>query len=337
MIKEHTGDRKVLEVFAGRGLWSLLLRLLDVHVVATDLEPKADGFCHVRAQSATEAVRAERDANLLFMCWAPYNDPADYDALIEYEGEYVVTVAEGSGGCVGSDQFWPYIGKHFESIAYTEIPQWYGIHDHLLVWQRRTVGADGDLGLVPAEDGLAREPSDSADDAHDHPPDGVGRESSDDADDDILLQPLVQGLGGVNLLARENADGGDEVQSPPPMSTWYRLIGSQPSAGDDLAREPSEGDGNDLAREPSETDDLAREPSEGDGDDLAREPSETDDLARAPSEGDGYDSYADYGCGDPWCSYCGQWRDDDDGLDAADESENEAELEIPPAEIPPAS
>lgn len=280
MIKEYAGDSKVLEIFAGRGLWSLLLRLLDVHVVATDREPKTDGFCHVRAQSATEAVRAERDANLLLMCWAPYDDPADYDALIEYEGEYVVTVAEGHGGCVGSDQFWNYIHEHFVGIDYVDIPQWYGIHDHLEVWKRSTEvaeDADDDFGSVPAEDGLASQPSDSADDAHDHPPDGGSRESSDDADDDILLQPLVQGLGGVNLLAQENADGGNEVQPPPPMTTWHRLIGSQ------------------------------------------------------PSEGDGYDSYADYGCGDPWCSYCGQWRDDDDGLDAADESENEAELKIPPA------
>lgn len=152
-IKEYAGDGKVLEIFAGSGLWTLLLRLMAVHVVSTDRVTKADGFAFVRAQSATEAVQSERDANLLFMCWAPYADPADYDALVEFHGEYVVTVSEGHGGCVGSDQFWEYLYDHYEALDHAEVPNWYGIHDHLEVWRRS----------IDKSDGLGRESSDADD------------------------------------------------------------------------------------------------------------------------------------------------------------------------------
>lgn len=136
MIKKYAFDQKVLEIFAGSGLWSFLLRLMAVHVVATDREPKADGFCHVRSLTAVKAVQLEKDANLLFICWAPSKDPADYDALVEFHGDYVVTVSEGRGGRIGSDQFWEYLHKHFVCVDGASIPTWYGNDDRLDVWHR---------------------------------------------------------------------------------------------------------------------------------------------------------------------------------------------------------
>ena len=238
-IKEYAGDGKVLEIFAGSGLWTLLLRLMAVRVVSTDSVPKVDGFAFVQAQTATEAVQSEQDANLLFMCWAPYADPADYDALVEFHGEYVVTVSEGQYGCVGSDQFWEYLFDHYESIDHAEVPNWYGIHDHLEVWRRRT-----------SELEVARELSGSEYEANGLPSIGADRQASDDADDagdDIVLQAMQAlnlavesgDLGVAFHRQPSEADEADEAEGYDSYSDygcgdpWCSYCGNPPDTAED--------------------------------------------------------------------------------------------------------
>lgn len=142
---EWLGDRKVLEVMAGRGWWTYALRQKGVNVIATDdfswmNRSWIDTLTEVEEMDAIEAVeRYGKEVDVVAMGW-PYMDDTAYrvikrlhevnpDALVVYIGE--------RGGCTADDNFHEHFEIMFNDPEFNEVTtryqSWEHIHDHILL------------------------------------------------------------------------------------------------------------------------------------------------------------------------------------------------------------
>ncbi len=127
------GDRKVLEVMAGRGWLAKALSDEGVEVVATDdnswdnKHSKAASVFPVRPMDAVEAALGI-EADVLIMSWPPYGDDIATRVLEAWgESGPIVYIGEGKGGCNAPDSFF----QHWRSLSDVVIPlaSWDGLHD----------------------------------------------------------------------------------------------------------------------------------------------------------------------------------------------------------------
>jgi hypothetical protein len=96
--------RRVLEVCAGRGVMSRVMRGRGEDWTATDLNPVTDD---VEEMDAIEAVRQYKP-DAIVASWIPYGSDLDVQ-LAEVARELgipMVVIGEGNGGCTGSEAFW---------------------------------------------------------------------------------------------------------------------------------------------------------------------------------------------------------------------------------------
>lgn len=146
---------RIIEIGAGTGYWAMLLSQYGCDVIAYDTEP------HYNAQAANEyypieiggpEMAQQHSDRALFLCWPPYNEPMATDALLAYEGDTLLYIGEGMGGCTANDEFhgllghgrWNWDTDEYEvpSSGWTlvetvDIPQWDSIHDNLSIYKRK--------------------------------------------------------------------------------------------------------------------------------------------------------------------------------------------------------
>lgn len=142
-IKRFVGDRKLLEAGAGSGLWARLLS--DAGVVVTALDNgswrrsgwgiNVGKYYPVERCDAAEAVKQNRDHQALMVCWPDYNSPMAAKTLDMFEGDRLIYIGEGSGGCTGDDRFHEMLESW--QAKYVAIPQWPGIHDEVVLYARK--------------------------------------------------------------------------------------------------------------------------------------------------------------------------------------------------------
>jgi hypothetical protein len=87
----------------------------------------------------TAAVRSHKDRSL-FLCWPPHTSDMAASALRQYQGDTVIYVGEGHGGCTGDDTFHKKLESNWEQIHSEVVPQWDGIHDELFIYKRKGGG-----------------------------------------------------------------------------------------------------------------------------------------------------------------------------------------------------
>ena len=73
----------------------------------------------------------------VFMCWPPMQDWTAEIVKNIKRGSYLFLIAEGYGGCCGTDEMFDYLNKKFELVDTCQIPQWFGIHDYLQIYKRK--------------------------------------------------------------------------------------------------------------------------------------------------------------------------------------------------------
>lgn len=131
----------LLDLGAGGGYWTYLLRKRGVDVLAYDARPpdvRKNHWCrkawtpvlHGRARKAKQF--SERT---LFLSWPPYSWPFAYNALSKYRGSTVIYVGEWRG-CTGDDAFHDLLDREWTEVERARIPQWSGLHDELSVHRR---------------------------------------------------------------------------------------------------------------------------------------------------------------------------------------------------------
>ena len=134
-IKSFIGDRKLLEVCAGQGLWARLLSAANVDVLATDGsdDTRAEHF-PVTIQEAEASVRAHPDRTALMFCWPPFKSDCAYRALRAFAGDCLVYV--GDARFTADDQFHSLLASDWTLCERILIPAWPGLDDYTHLYRR---------------------------------------------------------------------------------------------------------------------------------------------------------------------------------------------------------
>lgn len=137
----------IVEVHAGLGYWSALLRARGVDVVASDIGGEIRDRYHEQHMPFTdvetedaETFAARYPDRTLLIVWPPYRCDSAYRALRGYlraGGRTVIYVGEHGGGCTGDDTFHRALRRLMIEREEVLIPTWDGIRDSLVVYDRK--------------------------------------------------------------------------------------------------------------------------------------------------------------------------------------------------------
>lgn len=102
--------RPVIEMGAGTGYWAWQLTQALVDVLAFDSFQWRNGNrmsavqYHPVHEGSIEQIPSHPN-RVLMLCWPTYDDPFAADALAAYQGDELIYIREGWGGCTGDDRF----------------------------------------------------------------------------------------------------------------------------------------------------------------------------------------------------------------------------------------
>jgi len=136
-----------LEVGSGSGYWAYEMATRSItptdksHADPHWFNPNRGGklWYPVFKVSAEQAVETYDRAGLLF-CWLSYSESWAHETLKKFKGKHVVYVGEGYGGCTADDGFHE-LSANWDEVLELDIPQWWGLHDRLWAYTRKTPGA----------------------------------------------------------------------------------------------------------------------------------------------------------------------------------------------------
>ena len=136
----------LVEIGAGSGYWSAILRAAGADIIATDSSPGSDpGYrikpsrhSHVEALGGMDAVMAYPKRNV-FCSWPTRDDDwcAEASAAMQ-PGRYLALIGYEGGGNTGSAALFDLLENGFDLVARVAIPQWPGMSDALTIHRRKT-------------------------------------------------------------------------------------------------------------------------------------------------------------------------------------------------------
>jgi hypothetical protein len=148
----------LIELGAGCGYWTFLLRERGGDVVAYERNPPLDdrhsnGYCKETNRGGgapdvigrvwtpvlkgrVKPIRAHPDRTL-FLCWPLYGDRFAAVALQAYRGARFAYIGEGASGCTGDDDFHALLAHEWEDEIFHRLHQWWGLHDNLTIYRRK--------------------------------------------------------------------------------------------------------------------------------------------------------------------------------------------------------
>lgn len=144
LIAHHS---PLIEVGSGTGYLAWELGRVGADVVATDANPPTEdgkgqfGFrrqwVEVLPLSECEAVDTYPERTLL-MSWPSHNEGWAAEVLGKYRGKQFVYIGEYRA-CCADDAFFNLLESQWEQVAGMMLPVWYGMHDSLVIFNRRTI------------------------------------------------------------------------------------------------------------------------------------------------------------------------------------------------------
>ena len=135
VVATFAGERAILEVCAGNGLWARLIAAAGAKVVATDGEPRGDSEYHaVEALEAEQAVRRHPECEALLLCWPPFQDDAAYRALSAFGGDRVIYA--GDSRFTAEPRFHELLAQEWTLARQIVLPSWPGLADAIYFYER---------------------------------------------------------------------------------------------------------------------------------------------------------------------------------------------------------
>jgi hypothetical protein len=135
----------LVEVGAGTGYWAWLLRQRGVDILAFDEDPPGqdatnhwhrDNPCWTAIERGGPEAIMVHPGRTLFLCWPPYDTPMGLDCVRAYAGDKIIVVGE-HGGCTGDEAFWLELETKWKRITEVDLPQFDGLHDFMMVYERQ--------------------------------------------------------------------------------------------------------------------------------------------------------------------------------------------------------
>lgn len=142
-IREVVGDCTVIDIGAGLGIWSSLLRKKGITCLPLDLEREnkpEKTWTEIQYGTPSQNVRVLSTAycnTVMLMSWPDHKCDNAETWLRSYGGDTVIYIGEWRGGCTGNADFFDLIEAEWCVLRYFEIPRWYGMHDILYVLRRK--------------------------------------------------------------------------------------------------------------------------------------------------------------------------------------------------------
>jgi hypothetical protein len=133
----------LIDPMAGTGYWGYLLGQMGVDVVNSDEAP-GDNYWHggwplhttVAELDGVEAVKAHPDRTL-FLSWPPANSSVATCIVRAYTGRRVIFVGEDNEVMSGDAELYATFEKEFTEVASHLPVRWNGMHDVVMVYDRR--------------------------------------------------------------------------------------------------------------------------------------------------------------------------------------------------------
>lgn len=145
---QQRGITRIVEMGSGTGYWKKFLQQFGVRVMAFDESPYHNHYTAFRhalvhkrgaAWFAQNSARYGLNRAALLLVWPPYDDPMAYNCLRAYQGDTLIYVGEGSGGCTGDDAFHALLEAEWEQVwCNYECANWPGIHSHEMIYRRKS-------------------------------------------------------------------------------------------------------------------------------------------------------------------------------------------------------
>ena len=143
------GDRKCLEIMAGCGSLSKVLKDKNIDIIATDnyswgseaynWNKNKNYWTDIENLDCIKAIEKYKDRDIVIMSWA-YMDENAYKCLLKMRevkpNMVMVVIGEGEGGCTADDDFFnEYKEIRSKDLDYINLlyQRWDGLYDHIMV------------------------------------------------------------------------------------------------------------------------------------------------------------------------------------------------------------
>ena len=153
-IRDFVGERRLLEVGAGSGLWSHLLSVYGVDTLATDdyswtvpddssakaalpsgFAVEAGHFYPVERLDAVAAVQKYADHTALLIGWPPPDKQWPYLALKAFQGDRLIYT--GDWNATADEWFRLELGQNWRRDDLIDLPTWPSLHDSVYLYERQ--------------------------------------------------------------------------------------------------------------------------------------------------------------------------------------------------------
>ena len=131
----------ILEVGAGSGHWSRLLRDAGAEVVAVDSHQVA--FHGYTYPFNTDTLNMDGPfavdyfyPRTVFMCWPPYDKPFAFDVATKMRGGTTLAYIGELGGCTGDEDFFELLNSAFHFVGEIQIPRWSALNDAMYIYEK---------------------------------------------------------------------------------------------------------------------------------------------------------------------------------------------------------
>jgi len=118
-IKSLNGT--VLEVGAGNGNNSMLMKLVGIKVYPIDLYPGPN----IEKMDHRQGLKKYKP-DIVFICWPSYEDSTAYDILKRFNGIFIY-VGEPDGGATANDNFFKLLEKDWNCIYKKKLHAFYNL------------------------------------------------------------------------------------------------------------------------------------------------------------------------------------------------------------------